>query len=116
MSNKSGLRALGPPLSAVLDWCKRTADRCRRFAGRISDQLRMVGRGNQLEFTRLMNVNHPLYVDFAGKRVELREFIEILRIGDRIRVLCDDGVIVAEKISHTQFKLIQAETMTELVH
>jgi hypothetical protein len=31
-------------------------------------------------------------------------------------VLCDDGVLVAEKISETQFKLIHAEMMTDLVH
>ena len=63
-----------------------------------------------------MNINHPLHVDFAEKSVELRELTKVLRIGDRIRVLCDDGVLVAEKISETQFKLIHAETMAELVH
>ena len=116
MSKKRGICAVGLPPSAVLDWCKRTADRYRRFAGRIADQLRMVGRENQLDFARVMNTSDPLYVDFAGKRVELREFIKRLRIGDRIRVLCDDGVLVAEKISETQFTLIRAQTMTELVH
>jgi hypothetical protein len=39
-----------------------------------------------------------------------------LRVGERIQVLCDDGVIVAEKISHTQFKLIHCQAMSELVH
>jgi len=63
-----------------------------------------------------MNGSHPLNVGFAGKSVELREVTKVLRIGDRIRVLCDDGVLVAEKISETQFKLIHAETMAELVH
>jgi len=48
--------------------------------------------------------------------MELEEFIQILRIGDRIRVLCDDGVVVAEKISQTQFKLIRCQMMSELVH
>jgi hypothetical protein len=76
----------------------------------------MVRRENQFEVARVMNVSHPLDVDFAGERVELREFAKVLSIGDRIRVLCDDGVLVAEKISQTQFKLIHTETMTELVH
>jgi hypothetical protein len=116
MSKKRGIWAVGLPPSAVLDWCKRIADRYRRFAGRIADQLRMVGRENQLEFARVMNTSHPFHVDFAGKRVELREFIKVLSIGDRIRVFCDDGVLVAEKISETQFTLIHAEMMTELVH
>jgi hypothetical protein len=103
-------------VSAVLDWCKRTAGKYRRFAGSIADQLRMVGRENQFDVVRVMNVSQTLHVDFAGERVELREFVKVLSIGDRIRVLCDDGVLVAEKISQTQFKVIHAETMTELVH
>jgi len=48
--------------------------------------------------------------------MELEELIKVLRIGERIRVFCDDGVIVAEKISQTQFKLIHCQTMSELVH
>ncbi len=76
----------------------------------------MVGRENQSEVARVMNVSHPLHVDFPGKSVELRELTKVLKIGDRIRVLCDDGVLVAEKISETQFKLIHAETVAELVH
>jgi hypothetical protein len=115
MSKKRGIWAVGLPPSAVLDWCKRTADRYRRFAGRIADQLRMVGRENQLEFARVMNTRHPLYVDFAGKRVELREFIKVLSIGDRIRLLCDDGLLVAEKISETQCKVIHSEMVDKLV-
>jgi hypothetical protein len=76
----------------------------------------MVGRENPFEVERVLNVSHPLHVDFSGKRVELRDFTDVLSIGDRIRVLCDDGVLVAEKISETQFKLIHAEPMTDLVH
>jgi len=116
MSIKRRIWAVGLRLSAVLDWCKRTAGKYRRFAGSIADQLRMAGRENQFEVARVLTVSHPLHVDFAGERVELREFAKVLSIGDRIRVLCDDGVLVAEKISQTQFKVIHAETMTELVH
>jgi len=76
----------------------------------------MAGRENQSDLAPVMNTSDPLYVDFAGKRVELKEFIKLLKIGDRIRVLCDDGVLVAEKISETQFALIHAQMMTELVH
>jgi hypothetical protein len=117
IEERSGLfRCYISRVSAVLDWCKRTAGKYRRFAGSIADQLRMVGRENQFDVARVMNVSQPLHVDFAGERVELREFAKVLSIGDRIRVLCDDGVLVAEKISQTQFKLIHAETMTDLVH
>lgn len=44
------------------------------------------------------------------------ELINVLRVGEHIQVLCDDGVIVAEKISQTQFKLIHCQAMSELVH
>ncbi len=116
MSKKRGIWAVGVPLSAVLDLCQRTADRCRRFAGRIADQFRMAGRENQLEVAREVNVSPPLHIDFAGKPVALTELINTLSIGDRIRVFCDDGVVVAEKISQTQFKEIHVEMMARLVH
>jgi hypothetical protein len=116
MSKKRGIWAVGLRLSAVLDWCKRTAGRYRRVAGRIADQSRLVGRENQFGHARAMNGSHPLHADLAGECVELREFIKILNIGDRIRVLCDDGVLVAEKASETEFKLIHAEIIAELVH
>jgi hypothetical protein len=115
MSRKRRIWAVSVPLSPVLDLCKGTADRCRRFAGRIANQLRIARRENQSEVARVTNVSPPLYVDFAGKLVELRELVRVLRVGDRIRVFCDDGVVVAEKISQTQFKEIHAETMAELV-
>jgi hypothetical protein len=64
---------IGVPLSAMLDLRKRAADRCRRFAGRIADQFRMAGRENQLKVARVMNVSHPLQVDFAGKPVSVTD-------------------------------------------
>ncbi|HKW33678.1 MAG TPA: hypothetical protein VJN92_11780 [Candidatus Acidoferrum sp.] len=108
------MRIFGFPLSTMLDWCKRTAGRYGRFAG--TGHLRMVGREDQFEGAQPANASQPLYVDFEGDRVELNELIKILRIGDRIRVFCDDGVLVAEKISHHQLKLIHVKTMSELVH
>ena len=116
MSTKRGIWAVGLPLSVVLDWCKRTAGRYRRFTSRIADQSRLSGRENQFEAARVMDVSHPLHADLAGECAELREFTKVLSIGDRIRVLCDDGVLVAEKISETQFKLIHAEIMAEVIH
>jgi hypothetical protein len=116
MSIKRGIWAVGLPLSVVLDWCKRTLGRYRRVPGRIADQSRLVGKENQFEATRVMNFSHPSHADSAEECVELKEFARILTVGDRIRVLCDDGVLVAEKISETQFKVIHVETMAELVH
>jgi hypothetical protein len=116
MSTKRGIWEIGMPLSVVLEWCKRTLGKFRRVPGRIADQSRLVGRETQFEATRVMNLSHPLHADLAEERVELKEFTKVLSIGDRIRVLCDDGVLVAEKISETQFKVIHAEPMAELVH
>ena len=62
-----------------------------------------------------MSIKHPLQVDFCGERIELKEFIKLLRIGERIRVFCDDGVFVAEKISATQFELIDCQMFSKFV-
>jgi len=62
-----------------------------------------------------MSIKHSLQVDFCGERIELKEFIKLLRIGERIRVFCDDGVFVAEKISETQFELIDCQMISKFV-
>lgn len=48
--------------------------------------------------------------------MELKELTDALRVGDRIRLFCDDGVLLAEKISQTQLKVIQSQSIAELVH
>jgi hypothetical protein len=116
MSKKLGIWAVGLPLSAMLKWYKRIAGRYRRIARRIACQLRMVGRRKQFEGTEVIKVSPPFHADFAGSPVELRDFTRVLSIGDRIRVLCDDGVLVAEKVSETQFRVIYTQAMAELVH
>jgi hypothetical protein len=116
MSKKDEIWAVGMWASAVLEWCKRIVGRYWRFAGGIADQLPIAERENQLKVTSVMDVDLPIHVDFAGKRVELREFIKVLSIGDRIRLFCDDGVLVAEKISETRFKFIHTEIMAEFIH
>jgi hypothetical protein len=62
------------------------------------------------------NIGRPLEVEFCGERIELRKLTKLLSIGDRIRILCDDGVLVAEKISHAHFRVIQCQASAELVH
>lgn len=58
----------------------------------------------------------PRAVSIVHENIELQECIRILRIGDRLRVFCNDGILVVEKISQTQFKLVHSQAMTELVH
>jgi hypothetical protein len=63
-------------------------------------------RENQFETARTTNVGQAFHVDFGSGSVELKEFAKTLKIGDRFRVLSDDGVLLAEKVSQTQFKLL----------
>jgi hypothetical protein len=71
---------------------------------------------NQFEIARTTSNSQPLQLDFASELVELKEFAKILNIGDHIRVFCNDGVLVAEKVSQTQFKVLYSEMMSEQVH
>lgn len=112
MSKRRGIWAL--LLSAMLDRCKRTAGRWQ-FASGIAGILRMVGRENSIGVARLMNASKTVQLDFGGGLVELKKFTEVMRIGDRIRAFCDDGVIEAEKISPTRFKVIYAVETTGAV-
>ena len=104
------------PFSAALDKCKKTARRYWRFASGIVWSIAARLRHDQFEVARPANVSPPLEIDFCQRRMNLEEFIEVLSIGDRVRLLCDDGVVVAEKISQTQFKLIHCQMISELVH
>ncbi len=116
MSKRRGTWTISLPFSAALDECKRTACRYWRFASGIVWSIAARLRHDQFEVARPTNVSPPLEIDFCQQRMELEEFIRVLSIGDRVRVLCDDGVVVAEKISQTQFKLIHCRMMSELIH
>lgn len=68
------------------------------------------------EHAPLAGPEHRFDVDFAGRRMDFRDLMDTLSIGDRLRVLCDDGVLVAEKISQRRFKLIHSEMISKLIH
>ena len=110
MSKRRGIWGSLP--LAALDWCKKTAGRYRRFAGAIVWSITHGRRADEFEASIPKN---PVQVDFCGERVELKEFIKVLSIGDRIRLLCDDGLLVAEKISETQCKIIHSEMVDKSV-
>lgn len=97
---------IGLALSRALDRCKRTADRYWRFAGGMFRSITARRRHDQLE----------VQIGSCQHLIKFNELTNVLRVGERIQVLCDDGVIVAEKISQTQFKLIHCQAMSELVH
>jgi hypothetical protein len=58
----------------------------------------------------------PIQVDFGPDRIELNELIAVMRVGDRLRLFCDDGLLVAEKVSQTQLRVVYSETMAAQVH
>ena len=103
-------------LSAALDWCKKTASRFWPFSAEIVRSITPGHQPDQVEGGQSAKIGHQVQIELCGERLELKEFTKVLNIGDRIRVICDDGVLVAEKVSHTQFKLIQAQVLSELVH
>ena len=107
---------MGLLLSAMLGRCKRTAARHWRWVSGIVWP-KVAGYGSDpFESVRSVSVGHPPRTGFCGEDIELKELIRILTIGDRIRIICDDGVLLAEKISQTQFKLIDSQRMSKVVH
>lgn len=114
MSKRNEATRIRASLSAVLNRCKRTASKYWRLASQLVDA-RPRRRQNHLEVTP-KNAIHELQLGTCHSPVELKEVAEELSIGDRIRVFCDDGVVIAEKISHTQFKLIDCQMLSESVH
>ena len=91
-------------------------ERYWRFASRIFWTITTRRRHDQFEVARPTSFNQRLQTSSCQEPAELAEFIQLLCIGDRIRVFCDDGVLVAERVSQTQFKVIQCQMMSELVH
>lgn len=106
MPKGRGIWRMCSALATALDRCKRAAGRYWRFAGGISRSTEAHRRHVESEVA-IGSYQQPMNFD---------ELINVLPVGERIRVLCDDGVIVAEKISQTQFKLIHCQAMSELVH
>jgi len=118
MSKMRGIRRIGFPFLVALDKCKATAAKYWRFATGIAWAVtaRRNRRNDPLEVARPMEISHLLQTDSCHQPMELEDLIDVLSVGDRIRILCDDGVVVAEKTSHTRFELIQCQTMSELIH
>ena len=99
---------MNSPLSAVLERCERIKDRFRRFAAGIVRSITGRRQEPQCDVARAVRIVH--------KNIELKESLELLRIGDRLQVTCNDGMLVVEKISQTQVKLVHSQAISELVH
>ena len=113
MSKQRGIRRSSVRLSAGLNWCKKIY---KRLLDSVVSSTLGGHRSDPGEIERHTNIDHPLDADSCGEAIDLRRLTTLLGIGDRVRILCDDGVLVAEKVSHTQFKLIQSQTPGKFVH
>ena len=74
------------------------------------------GENDPFEVGSLTNGQDGLRLNWREDRMELDEFLKSVCIGDRIRVLCDDGVLVAEKVSQTQFELVDSQLLSRFIH
>jgi len=108
MSKTEKIPAITAPLSSAWNWCKRVACKlCQVAAG--ANPSTTDGRPEYLfEIARHATINQVA--------IELKECLTILSIGDRIRLFCDDGILILEKISQTQVKVVHSQPMAELVH
>jgi hypothetical protein len=116
MSKGLGTWRMKLPFSVTLNRSGKTVGRYWRFAGKFIWSILTRGRHDQVEDLGPTNIDHPSQAEYCVGPMELEKFIKILGIGDRIRVFCDDGVLVAEKVSQTQFKLIDCQVMSESVN
>jgi hypothetical protein len=113
MSKRWEVSSSGSLLSAMADWFKITVDRYWRFADGIVRRSQIVGCEDKFEIARPTNASKTVQVDLTRGLEEFKDFIKVLRVGDRVRAFCDDGIIEAEKISPTRFKVIYAVETTE---
>ena len=103
-------------LSAVLEGWERTVRVYRRLAVRVVDQSRTIRQENFVAVRRPANDFKTVQIDLGGGIAEFEEFTKAMRIGDRIRAFCNDGMIEAEKVSQTRFKLIHSIEATGTIH
>jgi hypothetical protein len=114
--SKGGIWGSGVLLSVLLEGWERTVRVYRRFAVRFVDQSRTIRQENSFAVARPTNDFKTVQIDLGGGIAKFEEFSKAMRIGDRIRAFCNDGVIEAEKVSQTRFKLIYKVDTTGPIH
>lgn len=115
MSNKREM-SFRSSLRVTLDLCKWAKNKYLRWTKRATLSTVDDRANEQFEIGSLTKIKGRLHVDLGSHRMEFERFCQSLSIGDRIRVLCDDGVLVAEKISPTQFRPIHSQAMSQFTH
>jgi hypothetical protein len=112
--SKGGIWDPGALLSAMLEGWERAVHVFRRFAVRVADQSHT--QENSFAVARANSDFKTVEINLGGGIDKFEEFTKAMRVGDRIRAICDDGVIEAEKVSQTRFKLIHNVETTGPVH
>jgi hypothetical protein len=116
MSIKREIRSRSSLLSVSLDRCKRIVERYLRERRKAMLSAADGGENDPYEVGSLTNGQDGLPVNLGEDRMGFDEFLKSLSIGDRIRVLCEDGVLVAEKVSQTQFELVDSQVLARFIH
>src|SRR5262245_2887556 len=114
--SKGGIWGSVVLLSMVLEGWERTVRVFRRFAVGVVGQSRTTRQENSFAVARPTNDFKTVQVDLRGGIAEFEKFTKAMCIGDRVRAFCDDGVIEAEKVSQTRFKLIYILQTTGPIH
>src|SRR2546421_1172178 len=117
MSKRRGDGRIKLTLPVALDMGKTTVGRSWQFFRRVFRSIAARTRHDRLKVDLITGVSHSLLTDSSCRQnMEFEEVVKVLNICDRILVLCDDGVVVAEKISQTQFELIHYQMNSCLIH
>src|SRR2546421_12808302 len=107
MSKRRGNGRIKLPLPVALDMCKTTVGRSWQFFRRVFRSIAARTRHDHLKVDLITDVSHSLLTDSSFRQnMELEEVVKGLKIGERIRVHCDYGGVVAGKNSQTPFELI----------
>jgi len=116
MAKEYGIQNISSRHFARLDWYMKTARRLLRWVREIISPLARDPQSHRIESGGTTDNGHRQLIDFHGDRVELDKLLQQLSIGGRVQIMCDDGVLIAEKASQTQFELVHTQPISRLVH
>lgn len=116
MARKSDSQNFASGRSPLLGRCKRIARKFLRWAQGIESPTASRPRIYPLDVERAKTNGQKQLIDCHGDAVQFEEFMQKLNIGDRVEIMCDDGVLVAEKISKTRFEIASTQSMSPFLH
>jgi len=115
--SKGAIRGGGVVLRLmVLEVWQRTVSVFQRFAVGVVGQSDTLRKANSSAVARPTSDFKTVEVELRGGIAEFEQFTKAMRIGDRVRAFCTDGVIEAQKVSATRFKVIYEVQTTGPIH